>query len=117
MKTDTSIKTLKKRRMAKLDGLSQCGPFVAGSLNRVERKDKHGKVTVYYLLTFKEEGKTRSIYVPKDMVKELRSWIRNYRTLKKKMADVSTMSISIIRNFVSEKRDAAGKNPKRPENL
>lgn len=102
--------------MAKLDGLSQCGPFVVGSLNRVERKDQHGKVTAYYLLTFKEEGKTRSIYVPKDMVKELRSWIRNYRTLKKMMADLSTVSISIIRNFVSEKRDAAGKNRKRPEN-
>lgn len=116
MRISAFIKTLKKRRMAKLDGLSQCGPFVAGSLNRVERKDKHGKGTAYYLLTFKEEGKTRSIYVPKDMVKEVRSWIRNYRALKKKMAGVSTMSISIIRNFVGEKRDAAGKDPKKPEN-
>ena len=116
MKTNTSSKTLKKRRMAKLDGLSQCGPFVMGSLNRVQRKDTHGKVTAYYLLTFKEEGKTRSIYVPKDMVKELRSWIRNYRTLKKKMTDVSTISISIIWKFVSEKRDDAEKSLRRPEN-
>lgn len=116
METNTSIKTLKKRRLAKLDGLSRCAPFVAGSLNRVERKNKHGKGSVYYLLTFKEEGKTRSIYVPKDMVKELRAWIRNYRTLKKKMAQVSTMSIAIIRNFVSERRDAAARNPKRPQN-
>lgn len=114
MKSSASVKTFEKRRQAKLDGLSRCGPFVAGSLNRVQRKNKHGKVTVYYLLTFKEEGKTRSIYVPKNMVKEVRGWIRNYRTLKKKMADVSTMSIAIIQKFVSENRDAAGKSPKRP---
>ncbi len=112
MKRQPSIDTIKTRRQAKLAKLGLCGPFVAGSLNRVEKKDKHGKVTVYHLLTFKEEGKTRSVYVPKDIVKEVRGWVRNYQKLKKAMAQVSTDSIAVIRSFVSEKRAGGAKSPK-----
>lgn len=112
MKKQASISTIKKRRQAKLAKLGLCGPFVTGSLNRVEKKDRHGKVTVYHLLTFKEEGRTRSVYVPKDMVKEVRAWVQNYRKLKKAIAQVSTDSIAVIRTFVREKRADAGKSPK-----
>ena len=113
MQNQPSIITIKKRRQTKLDKLGLCGPFVTGSLNRVEKTDKHGKVTVYHLLTFKEEGKTRSVYVPKDMVKEVRQWVRNHQKLKKAMGQVSTQSIAVIQRFVAEKRDAAARNPKR----
>jgi lysozyme family protein len=112
MKRQPSIKTIEKRRQAKLSKLGLCGPFVTGSLNRVEKADKHGKVTVYHLLTFKEEGKTRSIYVPKDMVKEVRGWVRNYRKLKNAIARISTDSIGVIRGFVAQKRADAAKSPK-----
>lgn len=97
--------------------LGLCGPFVAGSLNRVQRKDKHGKVTFYHLLTFKEEGKTRSVYVPKDMVEEVRQWVRNYQKLKKVMAQVSTNSIAVIRSFVAQKRADGAKSPKESSDL
>jgi len=112
MKSQPSIRTIKKRRQAKLDKLGLCGPFVTGSLNRVEKRDKHGKTTVYHLLTFKEEGKTRSVYVPKDMVKEVRQWVRNYQKLKNAIARISTDSIAVIRSFVQENRAGAAKRPK-----
>ena len=112
MNKQPSISTVKKRRQAKISKLAMCGPFVLGSLNRVQRKDKHGKVTVYHLLTFKEEGKTRSVYVPKDMVKEVRGWVRNYQKLKKVMAQVSTDSIAVIRSCVAENRAGGAKDPK-----
>ena len=112
MEKQPSINTIKKRRQAKISKLGLSGPFVAGSLNRVQRKDKHGKVSLYHLLTFKEEGKTRSVYVPKDMVKEVRGWVRNYQKLKKVIARVSTDSIAVIRGFVAETRADAAKNQK-----
>ncbi|GAG14273.1 unnamed protein product [marine sediment metagenome] len=102
-----SKSTLAKRRHAKLQSLAHLGPFVAGSLNKVERKDQHGNVTVYHLLTFKQDGKTRSVHVPKDMVKEVGRWIRNYRAWKKRRAEISELSVSIIRRHVPEKRAAA----------
>ena len=113
MKNQPSIKIIRKRRQARLDKLGLCGPFVTGSLNRVKKKDKLGKISVYYLLTFKQEGKTRSVYVPKDMVREVRQWVRNYQKLKKTMSQVSTDSIAVIQRFVQEKRADAAKKPKR----
>ncbi len=101
------MKSIERRRLDKLAQLGQDQPLLAGSLNRVRRKDKQGRTTTYYLLTFKEAGKTRSVYVPKDMVKEVRAWIRNHRRIKKLLADISTLSIGIIQNYVPEKRAAA----------
>ena len=110
MKRQLQISTLKKKRQDKLNTLGLCGPFIAGSLNRVEQKNKNGKVTVYYLLTFKQQSKTQSVYVPKDMVKEVRQWVRNYQKLKKVTAQISLDSICIIRRFVQEKRAATEKS-------
>ena len=52
-------------------------------------------------------GKTRSVYVPKDLVKEVRSWIRNHRRVKRLLSEISTLSIAIIQRHVPEKRAAA----------
>jgi hypothetical protein len=106
---DRNMKTAEVRRQEKLSELGQDRPFVAGSLNRVEHKDKQGRTTVYHLLTSKEAGKTKSVYVPKDMVKEVKAWIVQHRRLKKLMAEVSELSVAIIRNHVPEKRAAAAK--------
>ena len=88
--------TLKDKRLRKLQELGQDCPLVAGSLNRMERRDAQGKTTAYYLLRFKQAGKTRSVYVPKDLVKEVQSWIRNYRRVKPVLSEIVTLSIAII---------------------
>ena len=100
---------MKNKRLRKLQELGQDRPLVAGSLNRVQRRNAQGKTTVYYLLTFKEAGKTRSVYVPKDLVKEVRSWIRNHRRVKQVVSEISTLSIAIIRNHVSQNK-ASGRD-------
>jgi hypothetical protein len=98
---------LDNKRLRKLQELGQDRPLVAGSLNRVERRDARGRTTVYYLLTFKEAAKTRSVYVPKDLVKEVRSWTRNHRRVKQLLLEISTLSIAIIQRHVPEKRASA----------
>ena len=98
---------VEKKRLRKLQELGQDRPLVAGSLNRVKRRNAQGRTTVYYLLTLKEAGKTRSVYVPKDLVKEVQSWIRNHRRVKQLLSEISTLSIAIIQRHVSEKRAAA----------
>jgi len=113
MKQQPSTNAIRKRRQTKIETLGQCVPFVAGSLNRVQRKQANGKVTIYYLLTFKEQGRTRSVYVPKDMVKEVRQWVRNYQKLKKNMEQISADSITVIQRFVQEKQAENAKRPKR----
>jgi hypothetical protein len=101
------MESLEQKRLRKLGDLGQDRPLVAGSLSRVERRDAQGKVTAYHLLTFKEAGKTRSVYVPKDLVKEVQSWIRNHRRVKQLLSEISTLSIAIIQRHVPEKRASA----------
>lgn len=116
MKKDPSQSALGKRRQARLDKFGRCGPFVLGSLNRVEKTDKEGRTSVHFLLTFKEGGRTRSVYVPKDLAKEVRQWVRNHRKLKQAMALVSRDSIALIRSHVPARRAAGARRPKRPRN-
>jgi hypothetical protein len=110
MRNQASLESIRKRQRAQLGKLGGCGVFVAASLNRVERKDKKGRTTVYYLLTFKEEGRTRSVYVPKELVGEVRGWVRNYQKLKKAMARMSQDSIALIRGHFPQRRAASAKN-------
>ncbi len=98
---------MENKRLRKLRELGQDRPLLAGSLNRVERRNAQGRTTVYHLLTFKEVGKTRSVYVPKDLVKEVRSWIRNHRRIKQVLSEISALSITMIRSHVSNKRASA----------
>ncbi len=107
------MKTPQEKQKGLLEQLGQQSPFIAASLNHVKRKDKQGRNQDYHILTFKQDGKTRSVYVPKDMLKEVKLWIRNYQKIKKLMADISTLSISIIRTHVSAKRDGAAKSPEK----
>ena len=111
---------IENKRLRKLHKLGLDQPVLAGSLNRVERTNAKRKKTVYWLLTFKEAGKTRSVYVPKELVKEVQAWIRNYRRIKEQLAEISTLSIGIIQNHVPNKRaaarDAAASRPAQPNN-
>jgi uncharacterized protein YfaS (alpha-2-macroglobulin family) len=107
MKVNRSSKVLRQRVRARLKRLARYGPFVAGTLNRIEKSGKDGKVVISYLLTFKQKGKTRSVHVPKDMVAEVEQWVEQHRQLKKLMAEISQLSVGTIRRYVPEKRAAA----------
>ena len=99
---------MKRRIEARLKRLAHCGPLVAASINRIEKEGGAGKVQVSYLLTFREKGKTKSVYVPKDMVAEVKQWIAEYRQLKTLVAEISQLGMALIRRYVPEKR-AAGR--------
>ncbi len=74
---------------------------------RVDKQDKQGRMAVYHLLTFKEEGKTRS--------GRCAGWVRNYQSLKKSIAGSSADSIAMVRGHVREKRAESAKSPKKAE--
>jgi hypothetical protein len=76
--------------------LARDRPMVAGSLVeqyvtcgkptcRCARGAKHGPL---YYLYWKEQGRSRSLYVPRDRVTELRSHIANYRRFQVELGAV-----------------------------
>jgi hypothetical protein len=57
-------------------------------------------------LTFKQKGKTRTVYVPMDLVAEVKLWTQNYRRLKTLVRQVTRCSLGLIRGHVANRRAA-----------
>jgi len=91
------------RRAAALARLAQTPPFLEGSLCPVQRP---GCAQPGWHLTFKQRGKTRTVYVPMELVPEVKQWTRNYQNLKKLIRDVTRHSLALIRGHVAARRAA-----------
>jgi len=48
-------------------------------------------------LTFKEGGKTRSVYVPKAFLPEVRTWLAEHRRLKALLHEIHLLSVALLR--------------------
>jgi hypothetical protein len=57
-----------------------------------------------YQLTFKEGGKTRTVHVPADLTEEVRSWIAEYRRLKRLFQEISELTLELVRCHVQERK-------------
>jgi len=81
--------------------LGELGPFVEGSLCKVKRP---GRKPPAWQLTFAQHGKTRTVYVPGDLVSEVQQWAKAYKRLKALVRKVTSQSLSIIRRHVAVRR-------------
>jgi hypothetical protein len=48
-------------------------------------------------LTFKEQGKTRSVYVPKELLPEVRSWLAEHKRLKALLREIHLLTVALLR--------------------
>src|SRR5262249_56185783 len=48
-------------------------------------------------LTFKERGKTRSVYVPKDLLPEVRAWLAQHKRLKRLLHEIHQLTVALLR--------------------
>jgi len=92
------------RRQAALRRLAQLGPFLEGSLCAFKRP---GCQTPGWHLTFKQQAKTRTVYVPVAMVPEVKQWTRTYKQLKQLIRQVSRQSLALIHGHVASQRAAS----------
>ena len=60
-------------------------------------------------LTFKERGKTRSVYVPKDLLPDVRAWIAEHKRLKQLLHEIHQLSLALVRSHVRHRRRTAGR--------
>ncbi len=92
------------RRNAALRQLAQIGPFLEGSLCSFNRP---GCSAPGWHLTYKLKAKTRTVYVPLDLVPEVKQWNRNYKLLRKLIRQVSRHSLALIHSHVANRRAAS----------
>ena len=114
VKRQLSVGVLEARREAKLKQVRTAGPLMQGSLAtigvtcgnprcRCARGEKH----VSHILNSKVGGRSRSLYVPVDMVETVRQWVSEQRRVRKLLKEVSDLSERIVRAHVPSRRARA----------
>ena len=111
MKGQMSIGRLEFLRTATLKRLAKVGPFLSGSLSQIKRKcgnptchcaqgEKHSA----YLLTWKAKQKTRALYIPVDLIQEVKNWIEEYRKIQRLIQKMTEYNHQIIQRHVPTRR-------------
>ena len=80
---------LRRMRDARVKQLSPRCPPLAASLG-VQRGGG-------CQLTLKQRGKTRTVYVPKDLKEEVQAWVQEHRRLKRLLQEITQLQLALIR--------------------
>lgn len=85
-KHPTLIRRMRDARVRQL--IARCPPLAA-SLGRQRGGGWH--------VTLKEEAKTRTVYVPKDLTEEVKASIREHRRIKTLLREITQLQLALIR--------------------
>jgi hypothetical protein len=96
------------RRQAALNQIGRIGPFLEGSLCAFKRP---GCTEPGWHLTFKKKGRTITVYVPMEVVPEIKQWTQHHQRLKKLIRQVTRHSLALIRSHVANRRAARQNQP------
>ena len=96
---------------ARVRQLSARGPVLSASLVQIARRCGRegcrcntGEKHLGYYLTRQVEGKTRTVYVPTELVEEVRKWIEEHKRLKQLVQEITELSIALVKGHVREKK-------------
>jgi hypothetical protein len=108
---------IRRQLQARLKELHPQSPVLAASLVLIHRRCgrpgchcQKGKGHPTYYLTCKQEGKTRTVYVPLGLLKEVQLWIREHRRLKTLTQHISQLVLAQVQTHVSDQRRKAGRS-------
>ena len=60
-------------------------------------------------LTLKRRGKTRTVYVPKELKEEVEACVQEHRRLKRLLQEITALQLELIRLHRTEKARRAGR--------
>ena len=97
MARSRSLAVLGRMRDARLRRLRTLGPVLAGSLVRFPNHNSR-------YLTDKVRGKTRTLYIPLDHLKEVTAWNRNDKDAKRLLRELSEIQRELLRAEIAARR-------------
>jgi hypothetical protein len=108
------------RRMldSRLKQLTPAGPVLAATLSLVNKRcgqptcscHHGGPLHQAHHLNFRHEGKTRTVYVPQDLLEEVRSWVQEHQRLKTLIHEVSQLTLALIKGHVQDQKRRRGRH-------
>jgi hypothetical protein len=108
---------IRQMLQGRLKQLATDKPVLAASLALVHKRcgqpscscHKGGPLHQAHHLSFKEAGKTRTVYVPKDLLAEVRSWVAEYQRLKRILAEVSQLTLALVKGHARHQKHKRGR--------
>jgi hypothetical protein len=102
---------------ARLKELQTPCPLLAASLVTIHKRCgragchcQSGQGHRGYYLTCKQDGKTRTVYVPLDLLKEVKAWTLEYRRIKTLIQHISQLALAKVQTHVRARRLKAGRS-------
>ena len=100
----TQRRQLIQKRQRLLKKIAEVGPIVMGSISHLHRIcgakncgcKKGGKKHEAFYLTWKEDKKTKSLYIPVSMYKETIQWVNNHKKLKALIKELAGVQQDIL---------------------
>lgn len=102
--TNERLETIQKRIAAIKHELLTISEMRPGSLTR-QYKDPKNRAGPYYQLSYTHQMKSRTDYVPRDALRELRSQIRHYKRFKSLTTEWVSLGIEHSRLQMKLARD------------
>ena len=108
---------LRRMLQARLRQLATDKPVLAASLVQIHkhcgRKNCHchrgGPKHTGHYLTYKVQGKTRTVYVPLDLLDDVRSWIAEHQRLKHLLAEINQLTVALVKGHAQHQRRKKGR--------
>lgn len=107
------------RRMldARLGQLNSGKPVLAASLAQINKHcgrqachcQQGGPLHTAWHLTYKVKGKTRTVYVPIDLLDEVRSWLEEHKRIKALLAEVHDLTVALVRTHAVHSKRKKGR--------
>lgn len=93
-------------------------PLLSATLSLVRRRCgkpscscRHGgPLHVAHQLTFKEDGKTRTLHVPVDLLPEIQSWADEYQRTKTLLREMTQLALALVKGHVAHRKRKAGRS-------
>jgi len=108
---------LKRKRESLIKRLGKVKPFVAGSVVKVKKrcgnknckcaKGKYKHESFY--LMYKVKGVTKGIYIPVDMIEEVKLWSEGWKEVKELIKEINKVQKAILKRHVTERRQKRGR--------
>ena len=92
---------VRRMRDARVKQLAARCPPLAASLGRQAGGGAH--------VTWKQQGQTRTVYVPRDLTEEVTASIREHQRLKRLLREISQLQLALIRSHWTTQARHAGR--------
>jgi len=116
VKIPQRLPLLRQMVQSRIRQLVARGPVLSASLVQISKvcgrpgcRCQSGHKHIGHYLTLKVAGKTRTVYVPQELLPEVQAWIKEHKRLKQLVAEISQLSLARVRGHVRDRQRRQGR--------